>query len=68
MTTAELKRFNKTKRKMEDAFAKATLARQPRINELRKIKSDVDSEIYQMMKDILNEVLEVLKQEANQSG
>ncbi len=53
-------------KKMEEAFAKATLARQPRIEELEKMGAWIDAEIEKLQDEIVNEVVEILTREASQ--
>ncbi|TET42664.1 MAG: hypothetical protein E3J66_03210 [Dehalococcoidia bacterium] len=57
----DIERFEKAKKRMDDAFQKATLARQPEIERLREQKREIDQKIYQMQRDILEEVLFALK-------
>jgi len=51
-------------KKMEAAFAKATLTRQPRIEELEKMGARIDAEIEKLQEEIVNEVVEILTREA----
>ena len=44
-------------------IAKATSAKQPRINKLRRRKTDIDNELYQIQDGIFKEVIDILDKE-----
>lgn len=61
--TQQKEKVEKLKKKLDDAFNKATLARQPELENLREQKREIDQKIYKMQREILEEVLEILKSE-----